>query len=170
MNTKTLSLPAYSVLIFGFLALISFSVPFAFGHPQMLVGTIVNACLFLGALVLPFNLLLPLIFFPSLGLLAKGIVFGPLTMFLIYFLPFIWLSNLVLIFAFKKLQSKGFLISFAVPAFLKSLVLFLSANIYFAFSVIPAVFFQSMGYMQLVTGLLGGCLAGVLTKAVIRLK
>jgi len=104
----TLSLPLQisemkANLVFASVSILSFFAPFAFGHPQWLVGTIVNACLFLGAVYLPKKYYIPLAVLPSLGVLARGLVFGPFTYFLVYFLPFIWLGNLILILVFKKI-------------------------------------------------------------------
>jgi hypothetical protein len=119
------------------------------GHPQWLVGTVVNACLFSGAIYLPRKYILPLAIFPSLGVLARGLIFGPFTWFLVYFLPFIWLGNLILIIVSKK-----FNLIFA--AFTKFLFLFLVANIYFSFHIVPKVFLVTMGLNQLATALAGG--------------
>jgi len=179
----TLSLPVQiseikANLIFASVSILSFFVPFAFGHPQWLVGTIVNACLFLGAVFLPKKYFLPLAVLPSLGVLARGLVFGPFTYFLVYFLPFIWLGNLILILvfrsvyefqlkrdptssnlknAFSKLLEVGSLIG--LPALAKFLFLAIIANIYFKFSVVPALFVQTMGLNQLATALSGGLVA-----------
>jgi hypothetical protein len=168
----TLSLPLQisemkRVLVFASVSILSFFVPFAFGRPQWFVGTIVNACLFLGT-----------VYLPSLGVLARGLVFGPFTYFLVYFLPFIWLGNLILILAFKKIYefklrrdptssnlknafSKflevGSLIG--LPALAKFLFLFLIANIYFKFSIVPMLFVTTMGLNQLATALSGGLVA-----------
>lgn len=93
-------------LVFAATSIVAFFVPFSLGYPQWLVGTIVNACLFLSAIFLPKKYFLPLAIFPSLGILARGIIFGPFTFFLIYFLPFVWLGNLFLLLIFKNLFSR----------------------------------------------------------------
>ena len=182
----TLSLPLQisemkANLVFASVSILSFFAPFAFGHPQWLVGTIVNACLFLGAVYLPKKYYIPLAVLPSLGVLARGLVFGPFTYFLVYFLPFIWLGNLILILVFKKiyefklkrdptssnlknvfskLLEVGSLIG--LPALAKFLFLFLIANIYFKFSIVPMLFVQAMGFNQLATALAGGLVAFLL--------
>lgn len=158
------SLPtSIPILVFIGLSLLSFSIPFSLSHPQWLVGTIVNACLFLTAIFLPKKFILPLIIFPSLGVLSRGIIFGPLTIILVYFLPFIWLANLALILVFKKLFSHlnyFFSVFFAVTA--KSLFLFTIANIYFEFSLAPKIFVQLMGLNQLFTALAGGTISWII--------
>jgi hypothetical protein len=162
-KTKTLTLPRsiilenkFAVFFFTSIFSLSFFVPFLLGHSQLLVGTIVNACLFISAVSMPKKFLIPLIVFPSLGVLARGVVFGPFTPFLIYFLPFIWLSNLVLISVFKKLYSFNYPVSVFVSAVAKYLFLLIAANIYFRFKFVPAIFLQTMGLNQLLTALIGG--------------
>lgn len=145
------------VLFFAGVSILSFFVPFAFGHPQWLVGTVVNASLFSGAIYLPKKYFLPLIIFPSLGVLARSLVFGPFTYFLVYFLPFIWLGNLVLILVFKR---TGFVAASAA----KFLFLFIFANIYFSFHLVPKLFLQTMGIFQLLTALAGGAISYLIFK------
>lgn len=132
--------------VFIMLSSLSFIVPFSLGSPQWLVGTIVNACLFLGVIFLPSGFYLPLIIFPSLGILCRGIIFGSFTPFLIYFLPFIWLSNLILIWAFKKLfPHLKYIVSVFCAATAKFLFLLIIANLYFRFHLVPAMFLLAMG-------------------------
>lgn len=153
------------VFVFTCISLPSLMMPFALGHPQWLVGIIVNACLFLGAVFLPKKYFLPLVVLPSLGVLVRGLVFGPFTYFLIYFLPFIWLGNLVLILGFKTLFLRfGYIFSVLAASAVKFLFLIAAASVYFKMSVIPAVFLQLMGFNQLATALAGGLLSFLIFK------
>jgi len=167
-KTSSLNLPIslsapIPILIFIGLSSLSFSTPFYLGHPQWLVGAIVNTCLFLAAIFLPKKFVLPLIIFPSLGVLSRGIIFGPLTMFLVYFLPFIWLANLVLISVFKKLfLYLNYFSSVFLAATAKFLFLFMVANIYFELSLAPKIFLQLMGINQLLTALAGGAISWII--------
>ena len=151
-------------LTFTAVSLLSFVVPFSLGHPQWLVGTIVNACLFLSAIFLPKKFLPPLIILPSLGVLVRGLVFGPLTVFLIYFLPFIWLSNLVLILVFKRFYNLKYFPSVFFAATIKFLLLLTAANIYFGLHLVPKLFLQTMGIGQFLTALAGGMVSWSLFK------
>jgi hypothetical protein len=159
-------------LVFAGASVLSFFVPFTLGHPQWLVGTTVNACLFLVAIYLPKKHYIPLAILPSLGVLARGLVFGPMTMFLVYFLPFIWLGNIVLIVLFKKIFSGETAnladLKFGLSVFLASAVKFLGlwivANIYFSLSIVPKLFISSMGLNQLATALAGGLFAFLIYK------
>ena len=144
-------------MVFMGLSVAAFFAPFLIGHPQWLVGTIVNTGLFLSAIFLPKRYILPAIIFPSLGVLARGIVFGPFTPFLAYFLPFIWLGNLILILVFKRA-------GFVAGALAKFLFLFLIASIYVELNFAPAVFLQAMGLNQLATAMAGGLLALLILK------
>ena len=148
------------VLVFIGLSAVSFAIPFSLGHPQWLVGMAVNVCLFLAAIFLPKKFILPLVIFPSLGVLSRGLIFGPLTMFLVYFLPFIWLGNLALILVFKTFFSRAnYFFAIAFSAVAKFLLLLAAANIFFALSVAPKVFTQLMGFNQLATALAGGAVS-----------
>lgn len=127
------------------LGLVAFSVPFL-GLNQIITGTIINFLLFAS----PKKYIWPLIVLPSLSVMARGVVFGPVTVFLYYFIPFIWLGNWVL----AANKNKGVLFA----AILKTAVLYLSARIYFEFKIIPEQFLVSMGILQFVTAVIGGAL------------
>ncbi len=163
VNTRT-----REVLIFGVISIASFIIPFLLGHPQWFVGTLVNSFLIVSAIFLPNKFILPIAVFPSLGLLARGLVFGPFTYFVIYFLPFIWLANTAFIFLFKAISRRtGFLPAIIIPALVKFLVLFVTANIYYSFRFVPSIFLQTMGLFQLYTALGGGLVAWLAYKAYI---
>jgi len=154
-------------LVFIAFSFLSFLIPFSLGGPQWLVGTIVNVCLFLAAVFLPKKFFLPLIIFPSLGVVGRGIIFGPFTSFLVYFLPFIWLGNLILILFFKTLYKEigekfyyfRYFLSVFLAAAAKYLFLLTVANLYFKLHFVPAVFLQAMGISQLLTALAGGIIS-----------
>jgi hypothetical protein len=143
---------------FTLVSFLAFTLPFSLGHPQLLVGTIVNACLFISALFLPKKFIYPLIFFPSLGVLCRGIIFGPLTSFLILMLPFIWLGNWLLVFGFRRLfrMIKSGVLAVLGASVLKAGFLFFCAFVFVKLKILPQVFLTSMGAIQLMTALLGG--------------
>lgn len=165
-------------LVFAGVAFLSLMVPFGFGHPQWLVGTIVNTVLFLAVLFLPKKYWLALIIFPSLGALARGAIFGPLTFFLIYFLPFIWAGNYVLMLVFEKTLNKDkiletnnfkfyftYLFAVLLASLAKFAFLFTAVNLYFNLKVVPKIFVASMGLSQLETALAGGVISLLIYKA-----
>jgi hypothetical protein len=148
-------------------SLVAFFVPFLIGHPQLVVGIAVNAALILGATYLKGYKLLPVILLPSLGVLARGMIFGPFTMYLIYMIPFIWLGNAVFAYGFKylmqrKLEKKNQVANVIMPilpATVKTVFLFTSALILVKLSILPTIFLITMGVLQLVTALAGGTIA-----------
>ncbi len=163
METVTLpialSKPFTRYLAIG-LGFLSFVVPFSLGHPQFLVGSIVNASLFASAIVLPKKYFWPIIFLPSLAVLLRGAIFGPFTLFLVYFLPFIWLGNLGLVWIFKNIYEKsGFIWALAISALGKQLILFMSAQLFFTLKLVPKIFLTTMGINQLLTAITGGLIA-----------
>jgi hypothetical protein len=139
-----------------------FFLPLFIGHPQIIVGVGVNACLILAALNLKGNRVWPVILLPSLGVLSRGIIFGPLTIFLIYFIPFIWISNAFFVYSFKifmlKRKLNYFLTLFLGIAF-KCSFLFVSALILYKLNLVPEVFLSAMGLMQIITAAIGGVVA-----------
>jgi hypothetical protein len=141
---------------------IAFLVPFLLGHSQIVTGVIVNMALVLAALNLRNEKLLPVIFLPSIGAFARGMIFGPFTMYLAYMIPFIWVGNFLLVYMVKRLSVSGRLnsfISLGAASILKSAFIFAGAFALFSLAVIPQALLVPMGIMQLVTAALGGSLA-----------
>lgn len=152
-------------LVFLGLAVLALAVPFSLGHSQLVTGSIVNAALFLSAVLLPGMLFLPIIVLPSLGVWGRGLIFGPLTPLLVYFAPFIWLGNLSLILVFKRVfPSLGYFLSAFLASLVKMSLLFLAANFFFRLKLVPGLFLTAMGINQLITAWLGGFLASLLLK------
>jgi len=157
---------------FMVLCFLAFMVPFIIGHPQLLVGVLVNAFLVLSALNMGMKKVGVLASLPSLGALARGMLFGPFTFSLVFMLPFIWAGNLVLIWAIKEFvagRRMNFLASIGIGAVAKAGLLFCSAYVLLQFGLLPALFLEAMGVLQLVTAVAGGILAFALWKAGIRL-
>lgn len=145
-----------------FYSAVCFSVPLIMGHQQLVVGTIVNALLITAALNLKGYKLLPVIIAPSLGAVSAGLLFGNLTMFLVYLVPFIWIGNAILVFSFKHFKlhlKKNYLLTLILGAGLKSGFLFLSALLLYKLGIIPIIFLTAMGIMQLTTAVMGGIAA-----------
>lgn len=144
-----------------------FFIPFFIGHPQLLVGTIVNSLLVLSSLNLQKYRLLPIILLPSLGVLARGMIFGPFTIFLVYFIPFIWIGNTIIVLGFKYLhlhKKLNYLVTLVISASSKALFLFSVALTLYKLNIVPAIFLTAMGITQLVTALSGGVIAFVTNR------
>lgn len=141
---------------------LAFLVPFAIGHPQLVVGILVNAAIVLAALNLKNAKLLPVVMLPSIAVLSRGLIFGPFTIFLIYLIPFIWIGNFILLAAFRELKLKRKLnsvLTLVIGAGAKALFLFAFAFILVKAGILPQVFLTSMGALQIYTSLVGGALA-----------
>ncbi|MFC1769212.1 hypothetical protein ACFLZX_05605 [Nanoarchaeota archaeon] len=141
---------------------VCFFIPFLMGHPQLLVGTLVNASLILGSLNLKSHKLLPVIILPSIGVLSKGAIFGPFTIFLLYMVPFIWIGNFILVFAFKKFNLQLKLnkwLTLLIGAAMKTAFLFIIALVLVKLDILPPIFTTTMGLFQFYTAILGGILA-----------
>jgi hypothetical protein len=133
------------------------------------VGTVVNATLVLAALKFDSRKeLLPLLFAPSLGVLARGLIFGPMTPFLLIMLPFIWVGNAILVWGISEIhkkKEKNYGIALGVSSIAKTIFLFSVAFILVSLAILPSPFLAAMGILQLQTAIMGGLLAFGLHKA-----
>lgn len=159
MNTKIMAKPneMIELLVYSAAALL---VPFLLGHPQLLVGILVNTSLVLAALNLKNYKVLPVALLPSMGVIARGLIFGPFTVFLVYMVPFIWIGNLILVILVQKISNKS--LAFILGAVVKAAFLYTVAILLIKMGVLPKVFSTSMGVIQLYTALAGGVLALVI--------
>lgn len=151
-------------------SLISFGLPFFLGHPQWLVGTLVNMMLVLGAQNLKGTKLFAMIFMPSLGVVSAGILFENLTQYLIYFIPMIWIGNIILVYGYKYMRHHyklNKINSIALSIFGKVLLLSLTAYFLVVFGLVPNVFLYAMSGLQLLTAVIGSSLAFASTKFVL---
>jgi hypothetical protein len=145
---------------FYIFSVLSFFVPFLLSN-QLLVGTAVNMSLIGGALYMKGRNLLPVIILPSIGVLSRGIIFGPMTFYLVYMLPFIWLGNASLIFSVKLIHlhmKKNYFAAALAGSVIKSVLLFSTALMLYLMKIIPVEFLVAMGLLQLVTALSAGIL------------
>ena len=131
-----------------------FFIPFVLGGPQLAVGSIVNFFLIRAAAELPLSYAWPLIVVSSMATFARGIMFGPFTIFMVYMIPAIRIGNFFLVYAVKYLQKRwlGILTWWAV----KSVFLFWVAFLLFQSALLPKIFLTAMGIMQFATVLIGG--------------
>ena len=159
VNLSTLSVDINSSVMkeiaeFSLYSAIAFFMPFMLFGSQFFLGTIVNMSLISGALYVKGKKLIPLMMLPSLGVLSRGMMFGPMTIFLVYMIPFIWIGNFILIFSVKffhlKLK-KSYSFSSVLGSGLKFAFLFSSALVLYVIGAIPVSFLIIMGLIQLVT-------------------
>ncbi len=144
-----------------------FLIPLLISSPQPLTGTIVNCILILGALYLKGNRPYYIVFLPGLATFANGILFGPFTPFLAFMLPFIWAGNAILVFGVRYFflsNRSSYFPTLLISSIAKTMFLFSSASLLVYFSIVPAVFLNAMGILQLGTALAGGVLALIAVK------
>lgn len=142
------------LVIYSALALL---VPFSLGHPQLLVGIVVNMSLVLAALNLKSYKIIPIALLPSMAVIARGAIFGSFTMLLVFMVPFIWTGNLILVFAMKKIANKW--LALGLGAVVKMAFLYTIAILFIHAGVLPKIFATSMGLFQLYTAIAGGIIA-----------
>lgn len=161
METKVIAIPKEKILsairyitAIGFLML----APLIPGHFQPVSGPIVNAILFLSTyfFVLRDCYLLALI--PSLIAAVSGLLPAPL----IPMIPYIIVSNFILIFIFAKLKTNNYWLAVIVSSLAKFLFLFSISTFFmqlFFKKELPLKIAQMMSWPQLVTAIVGGIIA-----------
>ncbi|HOW60498.1 MAG TPA: hypothetical protein P5548_01810 [Candidatus Moranbacteria bacterium] len=150
-------------------SIVAFLLPFSIGHPQVVVGVVVNMLLFMTAFNLKGYKTLPIILLPSIAVLSRGLIFGQFTYFLIYTIPFIWIGNLLLVFAFKYMHFKqnwNKYFSLLTSIAIKFTVLYLPTVMLIKSNVLPDIFATSMGVLQIYTAIVGCALALILQKMI----
>jgi hypothetical protein len=141
---------------------LALGVPLFFASPQIVTGTIVNGLLFLAAKRFSRNERIVMSILSSLGALMHGVLFGPQTMFLLYFLPCIWIGNYLLMHICSHLRTTSYGLRVVISSSVKFLFLFLFAQLFFHLKIVPLLFVSTMGYIQLITALAGGFLSAIL--------
>ena len=137
---------------------VAFLFPFFLQTQQLLLGSAVNTTLVLSAFYLKGRKVLPLMVLPSIGAVANGILFGPLTVYLVYMVPFIWVGNALLIGMMKLLYVKlgtNYIISATASVCSKVGFLFVSSYLLFTLGAVPEFFLYAMGIMQAATAIAG---------------
>lgn len=158
MNEETTTINIKSLTIYqNIIISLAFLIPFLISGPQLLTGTLVNCLLILGIKFVDKKYHLAISVLPSIAAVLNGLVFGKFTIFLVYFLPFIWAGNFVLIKSTIYFKEKLPLsLSVVLSVFFKTIILYAVALIFFKFKFVPEIFLTAMGVFQLITGLLGG--------------
>jgi len=159
MYGETQSVRIAGIPLFIVLPIIGILVPLCISGPQILVGSLVNMLLVFYALRFPTKPYAIMCMMPSMGAIGNGLVLGTLTPFLIYFIPCIWIGNIVFVSTVQKLSHINIFLRVVLGAMLKSTILFLMAYIFIRLQMVPQALLAPMGVAQLVTALVGGFLA-----------
>lgn len=165
MDPTTVSLPRTVLTrFFKYAFIVAFVVPLAFNANQIITGTLVNCILFITALRLSRKDAVTISILPSLGAAVHGVLFGPQTVYLLYFLPFIWIGNYVLIAVFKKFTAKRFIPGIITASGIKYILLYIPAYTFESLHIVPKLYVTAMGIVQLGTALMGGFVAYFILK------
>jgi hypothetical protein len=143
----------------GIIYMLAFTVPFIFKQPQLLIGSIINFILIFSVSRYSLKKTIPILFLPSLASFLNGVLFGIFTPYLLYLIPFIILSNLILVLVVKYFNIRY--LNVGIAALLKACLLFSATYILFQTIHIPEIFLTTMGLVQLYTAIIGGGLATI---------
>lgn len=155
---------SHIVFITRFVFLVGIATIVPLFHQQMITGPIVNATLFAAVIFLGTTggILVGLI--PSLIAFSVGTLPAPLAPMV----PYIMLSNIILILTFGFLKDRNYWLAVGVSSFLKVIFLLGSSSL-----VISLIFKKElaqnlavmMSWPQLITALVGGVLAWIFFRA-----
>lgn len=156
--TNILSVPT-NLRLEVVLPMIGFLVPLMVSGPQILTGIAVNTLLVLFALRYSEKSSFTMCASPSLGAVGNGLVFGTVTPFLLFFVPFIWVSNMTLVAIVHMGRKTNPMAGIVIGAFIKASMLFIVASAFVSLHIVPPIFLTVMGAMQFGTALIGGIIA-----------
>jgi riboflavin transporter len=158
-NQQELTLSKSNIIVsMKFIALLGVSVLAPFFGQQMITGTIVNAVLFITTIVLGIKAGFLVAIIPSLIAFSIGTLPMPLTPMI----PYIIISNVLLILIFSGLKNKNYWLAIGTASFLKFIFLFSTSSIVLDLVIkkeIAQNILIMMSYPQLLTALAGGFLA-----------
>lgn len=163
-QTKALTISRANVATMAqFLVLLSAAIFAPLAHNQLLTGSIVNATLFIAAATLGLEGAIMIGILPSFFALLAGTLPAPLAPLI----PFIILSNAILVITFIYLKKTNFWLKAIAAASLK--FIFLSSVSFFIINLlfqgkIAAAAATMLSWPQLITALLGGALAYLVLK------
>jgi len=134
---------------------------------QLIVGIIVNAILIKSALNINSKKVFLLSIIPSIAVFLGGVLFANLASQIVLMLPFIWVSNFVLMYLMRKLiveNKREYFVSTLVSSICKNCVLFLAAFVLLYFGLAPTLFLTMFGIIQFITAISGAGLVYFLQK------
>ena len=167
-KTTTLKLSRANILpLITFATLIGVATIVPLFHYQPVTGPIVNATLFIAAATLGPQRAILIGLVPSMIALSAGLlpaVLAPM-------IPFIMLSNAILIMTFSALKKKNYWLNVAIGSTLKFIFLFATSSIVINLLIKKEIAQQValiMSWPQLLTALAGGVIAYPIIKLIKR--
>ncbi|HNW23571.1 MAG TPA: hypothetical protein PKH06_02300 [Candidatus Dojkabacteria bacterium] len=146
---KLLNIKFEYIVLFSIYSL-SILIPLLIGKPQLLVGSAVNLLIVFTTLTYGIKKTIPVLLLPSIIATVTGILFNGATIFLIYVLPFIMLSNFIL----SYFVSKKKMYSYVLGIVFKGLFLVVSYKVMSELIGLPSIFITS-SYLQFITASIG---------------
>jgi membrane associated rhomboid family serine protease len=163
-NEKVLVLDrSRTLFIMRFVFLIGIATIVPLFHQQMITGPIVNATLFAATILLGTTGGIFVGLIPSLIALSVGTLPAALAPMI----PYIMLSNAILVLTFSFLKERNYWLAIGVSSFLKFIFLFSSSSLVINLLLrkeLAQSVASMMSWPQLVTALLGGGLAWIILR------
>jgi len=160
-NEQVLIINRSKIIVFTqFSALLGIAIIAPLFHQQMVTGPIVNATLFVSAIILGREMGIFIGLIPSVIALSVG----TLPPALAPMVPYIMMSNAVLILTFYFFKDVNYWLAVAVASFFKFLFLFATSSIVVGLLLnkhLADSVSMMMSYPQLLTALAGGILAKI---------
>jgi len=153
---------ATKLIIFTTLMFVASFVP-AILHVQIITGPIINATLFISAVFLGAEAAILIGLIPSVIALS----FGLLPAVLAPMIPFIMISNALLVLVFNFLQKRNYWIGVVLASLIKFIFLFSTSSIVINLILkkeIAAKIASMLSWPQLLTALMGGVIAWLVIK------
>lgn len=148
-----------NTVLLSTLYIFSFLIPLLISKPQILVGSTINFLIVYTTLKYGFKKAIPILLIPSLVATGRGLLFGSATIFLVYLLPFIMISNGILSLSIIKIKG---ILGVVIGCVLKVIFLYLATYILVNTISLPSIFLTTMGISQLYTALIGSGVALIL--------
>jgi len=148
-KSKLLNIKFEYIVLFSIYSL-SVLIPLLIGKPQILVGSVINLLIVYSTLTFGIKKTIPILLLPSITATLTGILFNGATVFLIYVLPFIMISNFIL----SYFVSKKKIFTYILGIVFKGVFLVISYKVMSELIGLPSIFITS-SYLQFLTALIG---------------
>lgn len=152
-----------------FLGVVALAVLFPLFPLREITGPLVNALLFIAVVILGVRNALLICFLPSIMSVSVGI----LPIVALPLVPVIIIGNVLLVLLFNNFQKKNFWLGVVSASLVKFIFIYSLATLivseFISNPKLSAIVGQTMGYLQLVSALLGGIIAWVFLKFIKRI-
>ncbi len=152
-----------ALLLTQFAALVGIATVVPLFHQQMITGPVVNATLFVAAVLLGTQMGVFVGLIPSIIALSVGTLPAPLAPMV----PYIMLSNAILILAFNAFRERNYWLAVGIASALKFAFLWATSSVVIGLLMkkeLAESVALMMSWPQLLTALLGGALASLFLR------